>query len=123
MADTNQKHLHLREISLYFLRLGCVGFGGPLALVSQMEAELGDRWIPKSQFAQVFAAIKTLPGPVAFQTAVFLGFQRGKEVGAPILGALLAALGLVLPSAILMTFLATTYQTWAQWKWTQSKKT
>ncbi|MBN8542262.1 MAG: chromate efflux transporter [Deltaproteobacteria bacterium] len=120
MADTNQKRQILREISLYFLRLGCVGFGGPLALVAQMEADLGDRWIPKAQFAQIFAAIKTLPGPVAFQTAVFLGYQRGLLVQAPRVGAALAALGLVVPSALLMTFLALTYQTWALWKWTQS---
>lgn len=120
MADTNQKRQILREISLYFLRLGCVGFGGPLALVAQMEADLGDRWIPKAQFAQIFAAIKTMPGPVAFQTAVFLGYQRGLVVQSPRVGAALAALGLVIPSAFLMTFLALTYQTWAKWQWTQS---
>jgi len=120
MADTNQKRQILREILLYFLRLGCVGFGGPLALVAQMEAELGDRWIPKSQFAQIFAAIKTMPGPVAFQTAVFLGYQRGLLVEAPRLGGTLAALGLVLPSAVLMTFLAMSYQAWSHWKWAQS---
>jgi len=120
MADTNQKRQILQEISLYFLRLGCVGFGGPLALVAQMEADLGDRWIPKAQFAQIFAAIKTLPGPVAFQTAVFLGYQRGLVVQAPRVGAALAALGLVIPSAFLMTFLALTYQSWAKLHWTQS---
>lgn len=120
MADTNQKRQVLREISVYFLRLGCVGFGGPLSLVAQMEAELGDRWVPKAQFAQIFTAIKTLPGPVAFQTAVFLGYRRGLLVNSPRFGATLAALGLVLPSAILMSFLAMSYQTWTQWKWTQS---
>lgn len=120
MADINEKRPILREILLYFLRLGCVGFGGPLALVAQMEADLGDRWIPRAQFAQVFAAIKTMPGPVAFQTAVFLGYHRGLLVQAPRLGATLAALGLVLPSAVLMTFLAMSHQTWSNWKWTQS---
>lgn len=119
MPETNQKKQTLREIIRYFLRLGCTGFGGPLAVVAQMEDELGDRWIPKTQFREIFAAIKTMPGPVAFQTAVFVGYLRGKSVNAGPLGGLLAALGLVMPSALLMTLLATSYQTWSKWKWTQ----
>lgn len=91
----------LREVGLYFLRLGATGFGGPLALIAQMEKDLGDRWIPREQFSQVFAAIKTMPGPFAFQVAVFLGFQRGGFAAA-----LLTAVGLVTPSALLMLLFA-----------------
>lgn len=104
-----------KEITLYFFRLGITGFGGPLALVAQMERELTQkRWISAQEFAQAFTAIKTMPGPLAFQTAVFMGQRRGKTLGAAI-----AAVMLILPSALLMMLLASSRSSWSHWSWTQ----
>lgn len=119
-SQISHRNVNLREIAIYFLKLGVTGFGGPLAVVGQMEQDLGGQWISKEDFAKVFAAIKTLPGPVAFQTAVFLGGVHGRKVGAPILGASLAAIGFVLPSMFLMLLLASTRAIWAEWSWTSS---
>ncbi len=107
---------HHREVARYFLRLGLTGFGGPLAIVAQMERDLTARgWISKEKYAQAFTAIKTLPGPVAFQTAVFMGQLRGG-----FWGAVIAATMLILPAAVLIIFLAASRSTWNQWSWIQS---
>lgn len=114
----NPKSPILREIAFYFLRLGCTGFGGPLAVIAQMERDLAGKWISREEFGQVFAAIKTLPGPVAFQTAVFLGHEQGKKVGAPLMGATLAAIGFIAPAMLLMLVLGCTRSAWSNWSWT-----
>lgn len=104
------------EIARYFIRLGLTGFGGPLAIVAQMERDLTSRgWISKEKYAQAFAAIKTMPGPVAFQTAVFMGQLRGGFFGAAIAGFMLN-----FSAAVLMVFLASSRSTWNQWSWVQS---
>lgn len=106
----------LKEIGVYFFRLGLTGFGGPLALVAQMERDLANRWLPGSSFAQVFTAIKTLPGPIAFQMSVFLGHQAAKD-GRRFWGGLLAGSTLILPSAVIMVAIAATRAAWSQWTW------
>ncbi len=57
----------LRELLLYFLRLGSIGFGGPVALVGQMERELvAERgWLTKEQMREAIAICQSLPGPLA----------------------------------------------------------
>jgi len=88
-----------KEVFLYFFRLGTLGFGGPLALVSSMQKDLVEqrKWISEKEFNSAFSLIKAMPGPIAFMTAVFLGRHR-----ASLIGGLLAAIGLVIPAAILM---------------------
>ncbi len=95
------------EVFIYFLKLGATGFGGPLALIAMMQRELiqDKEWIPVEEFAQAIALIKAMPGAVAFQTAVYLGRRR-----AGFLGGTLAAIGLLLPSFILMVVLAKYYE-------------
>ena len=62
-----EKQTTLSELMLYFLRLGLLGFGGPVALVGQMERELvGDRgWLTKEQMREAIAICQSLPGPLA----------------------------------------------------------
>ena len=57
------------EIVRYFLRLGTIGFGGPVALVGQMEKELvGDKgWLTKEEMRDAIAVSQSLPGPLAIQ--------------------------------------------------------
>ena len=69
----------LAEIVRYFLRLGFLGFGGPVALVGQMERELvtGYGWLTKEQMREVIAVCQSLPGPLAIQVGIFISYLRG----------------------------------------------
>jgi chromate transport protein ChrA len=69
---------------LYFLRLGLLGFGGPVALVGQMERELVTerRWLSKEQMREAIAVCQSLPGPLAIQVGVFISYLRGGFWGA-----------------------------------------
>ena len=66
------------EVVPYFLRLGLLGFGGPIALVGQMERELvGDRkWLTKEQMREAIAVCQSLPGPLAIQVGIYVSYLR-----------------------------------------------
>jgi chromate transporter len=72
------------ELVRYFLRLGCLGFGGPVALVGQMERELvdGKKWLSKEQMREAIAICQSLPGPLAIQVGVYISYLRGGFWGA-----------------------------------------
>jgi chromate transporter len=74
----------LGEVVLYFLRLGLLGFGGPVALVGQMERELvSDRkWLSKDQMREAIAICQSLPGPLAIQVGVYISYLRAGFWGA-----------------------------------------
>jgi chromate transporter len=104
------------EIFFYFLKLGLLGFGGPLALISSMQKDLVEnkKWISENDFNAAFSLIKAMPGPIAFMVAVFLGRHRGGY-----LGGLLAAIGLVLPPAILMILFSLFFKNLANLSYTE----
>ncbi len=72
------------ELVRYFLRLGFLGFGGPVALVGQMERELVDqhKWLTKEQMREAIAICQSLPGPLAIQVGVYVSYLRGGFWGA-----------------------------------------
>jgi chromate transporter len=72
------------ELVRYFLRLGFLGFGGPVALVGQMERELvNDRqWLTKEQMREAIAICQSLPGPLAIQVGIYISYLRGGFWGA-----------------------------------------
>jgi chromate transporter len=72
------------ELVRYFLRLGCLGFGGPVALVGQMERELvdGKQWLTREQMREAIAICQSLPGPLAIQVGVYVSYLRGGFWGA-----------------------------------------
>jgi chromate transporter len=72
------------ELVRYFLRLGFLGFGGPVALVGQMERELvdGKKWLSKEQMREAIAICQSLPGPLAIQVGVYVSYLRGGFWGA-----------------------------------------
>jgi chromate transporter len=74
----------IRELVRYFLRLGFLGFGGPVALVGQMERELVDerKWLTKEQMREAIAICQSLPGPLAIQVGVYVSYLRGGFWGA-----------------------------------------
>jgi chromate transporter len=75
---------NIGELVRYFLRLGCLGFGGPVALVGQMERELvdGKKWLTKEQMREAIAICQSLPGPLAIQVGVYISYLRGGFWGA-----------------------------------------
>ena len=74
----------IKEVVVYFLRLGLLGFGGPVALVGQMEKDLvGDRgWLTKEQMREAIAICQSLPGPLAIQVGIYVSYLRGGFWGA-----------------------------------------
>jgi chromate transporter len=74
----------LRDLVAYFLRLGAVGFGGPVALIGQMETELvrGRGWVSAEEFRDGLAVCQSLPGPLAIQVGIFIAYIRGGFWGA-----------------------------------------
>ena len=74
----------LREIVLYFLRLGTLGFGGPVALCGLMEKELvqDKKWLTKEEMRDAIAISQSLPGPLAIQVGIFISYMRGGFWGA-----------------------------------------
>jgi len=72
------------ELTVYFLRLGLLGFGGPVALVGQMERELvAERaWLSKEQMRESIAICQSLPGPLAIQVGIYISYLRGGFWGA-----------------------------------------
>jgi chromate transporter len=84
MTTTTIPEGRIGELVRYFLRLGCLGFGGPVALVGQMERELvNDRkWLSKEQMREAIAICQSLPGPLAIQVGIYVCYLRGGFWGA-----------------------------------------
>ena len=78
------RRVPLRDLVFYYLRLGAIGFGGPVALVGQMEKELVEerQWLTKEEFREGVAVCQSLPGPLAIQVGIFISYIRGGFWGA-----------------------------------------
>src|SRR5919112_4000315 len=74
----------LRGLVAYFLTLGGSGFGGPIALVGYMQRDLVEerRWFSEAEFQQGLAVGQMMPGPLAAQTAMWLGYLEAGARGA-----------------------------------------
>jgi chromate transporter len=91
------------EIFLVFLRLGCTSFGGPVAHLGYIRAELvaKRRWLTEATFADIVALCQFMPGPASSQTGMAIGLLRGGPAGM-----FAAWFGFTLPSALAMTLFA-----------------
>src|SRR6267378_5020296 len=96
----------LKDLLLYFLKLGTWGFGGPVALVGYMHRDLVEnkKWISEDEYKEGLALSQLAPGPLAAQLGIYLGF-----VHYGVLGATLAGLAFVLPSFIMVVVLGWLY--------------
>ena len=90
----------------YFLKLGTVGFGGPIALVGYMQRDLVEdrRWVTAEDYKEGLALAQLAPGPLAAQLAMYLGWVRGGVFGATLVG-----LAFVLPSFLMVMALSALY--------------
>jgi chromate transporter len=78
------RRVPIKDLVRYYLRLGLLGFGGPVALVGQMERELvgGKGWVTKDEMREGIAVCQSLPGPLAIQVGIWLSYLRGGFWGA-----------------------------------------
>ncbi len=100
----------------YFLWLGTVGFGGPIALAGHMQQDLVDkrRWISKEDYVEGLALAQLAPGPLAAQLAIYLGYIR-----AGLLGATAVGVAFVLPSFLMVLALSAAYVRFGGLSWMQ----
>src|SRR6476659_9104809 len=100
----------------YFLRLGTVGFGGPIALAGYMQKDLVEerRWIAKQDYVEGLALAQLAPGPLAAQLAIYLGWVRGGLTGATLVG-----VAFVVPSFLMVVALAALYVRYGGLTWMQ----
>src|SRR2546428_4544957 len=83
-AEKTTQRVPIRELVLYYLRLGLLGFGGPVALVGQMEREMvGEKkWLTREEMREGIAVCQSLPGPLAIQVGIWIAYIRGGFWGA-----------------------------------------
>ncbi|HEX9596804.1 MAG TPA: chromate efflux transporter, partial [Anaerolineales bacterium] len=107
----------LWELVRYFLYLGAFGFGGPVALVGFMHRDLVERrkWISEEEYNLGLALSQIMPGPLAAQLAIAIGyFQHG------VLGATLVGLAFVLPSFLMVVAISLAYLAYGGLWWMQA---
>src|SRR5438309_9010380 len=93
----------LGQLALYALRLGTIGFGGPVALVGYMHRDLVERrrWVTEETYRLALALAQMMPGPLAAQCAIALAyFEHG------LLGATLVGFAFVVPSFVMVVALS-----------------
>ena len=113
---TSTNNVSLMRFTGYFLWLGTVGFGGPIALAGHMQQDLVDRhgWISREDYVEGLALAQLAPGPLAAQLAIYLGYVR-----AGVLGATAVGLAFVLPSFLMVLALSAAYVRFGGLAWMQ----
>src|SRR6516164_5115953 len=115
-ASYSTPQVALPQLAGYFLRLGTVGFGGPIALVGHMQKDLVEerRWFTQQDYLQGLAFCQLSPGPLAAQLAIYLGWLHSG-----ILGASLAGVAFIVPSFLMVVALAKAYIRYGGLSWIQ----
>src|SRR6516164_7648834 len=106
----------LTEFFGYFLKLGTVGFGGPIALAGYMQRDLVDDrgWVSKQDYLDGLALAQLAPGPLAAQLAIYLGYIRAGVFGATAVG-----IAFILPSFLMVLALSAAYVRYGGLPWMQ----
>jgi chromate transporter len=107
----------LRQIVLYFLKLGYAGFGGPVALVGYMHRDLVEKrkWISEEEYKEGMALAQLSPGPLAAQLGIYLGFVHYGVWGATLVG-----IAFVLPSFLMVLAIGIAYKIYGGLPWMQA---
>src|SRR5690242_11009869 len=107
----------LWQMTAYALRLGTLGFGGPVALVGYMHRDLVERrkWISDADYKEGLTLAQLMPGPLAAQLAIYLGY-----VHYGILGATLVGVAFVIPSFLMVVALGWAYVRYGGLTWMQA---
>lgn len=115
-GNTQQERVSLVRFAGYFLWLGTIGFGGPIALAGHMQQDLvdGRRWVRKEDYLEGLALAQLAPGPLAAQLAIYLGYIHSGIVGATIIAA-----AFILPSFLMVLGLSAAYVRFGGLPWMQ----
>lgn len=107
----------LSQFLLYFLWVGTIGFGGPIALAAYMQRDLVEerKWLTHEEYLEGLALAQLAPGPLAAQLAMYLGFIRAGWLGATLVG--FAFIG---PSFLMVVLLALVYMRYGGLAWMQA---
>ncbi|WP_435354753.1 chromate transporter [Emticicia sp. SJ17W-69] len=113
----NQPLYSLWQLTLYFLKLGTIGFGGPVALVSYMHRDLVEnrQWISEEEYKEGLALAQLAPGPLAAQLSIYLGYVHYGLIGATLIG-----FAFVIPSFIMVVLLGMAYKLYGGLPWMQA---
>ena len=117
MDIQNKPAYSLQQLTSYFLLLGTIGFGGPVALVGYMHRDLVEKkkWISEQDYKEGLALAQLAPGPLAAQLAIYMGYVHYR-----ILGATLAGIAFVIPSFIMVIALGYAYVAAGGLPWMQA---
>ena len=107
----------LRQMTGYFLKLGTIGFGGPVALIEYMRRDLVEArgWIPEAEYRDGLALAQLAPGPLAAQLAMYLGYVHYRVLGATLVG-----VAFILPSFLMVVGLGWAYTAFGGLPWVQA---
>lgn len=113
----NPPNYTLWQMVAYMLRLGTLGFGGPVALVGYMYRDLVERrqWISEADYKEGMTLAQLMPGPLAAQLAIYLGYVHHQVLGATLVG-----LAFVLPSFLMVVGLGAAYVAFGGISWMQA---
>jgi chromate transporter len=116
VEDASTVSFTLRDLLVYFLRLGTFGFGGPIALAGHMQKDLVDErhWVSKPDYLEGLAFSQLSPGPLAAQLAMYIGWLRAGVIGATLVG-----IAFILPSFLMVLALAALYVHFGSLPWIQ----
>lgn len=105
MNEVELQPVSLWQLVRYFLRLGALGFGGPIALAGYMQRDLVPRrWITEEEYVQGLAFSQMMPGPLAAQLAMWIGYIRHGVLGASLVGIVF-----ILPTYLLVVVISVLY--------------
>ena len=112
-----QVEYSLLQLVIYFLKLGATGFGGPVALAGYMHKDLIEdkKWITDEDYKEGITLAQLMPGPMATQLAIYLGYVDYKFIGATLVG-----FAFVLPSFLMVVALGAVYVYFDGLPWMQS---
>jgi chromate transporter len=116
LAPDSSTPVTLRDLVVYFLRLGTLGFGGPIALAGHMQKDLVEerRWFSTEDYLEGLAFSQLSPGPLAAQLAMYLGWLRAGSLGATVVG-----IAFIVPSFLMVLALAALYVHFGSRSWIQ----
>jgi chromate transporter len=116
-ADYQSVSYSLKDLILYFLKLGTWGFGGPVALVGYMQRDLVEdkKWLTEEEYKEGLALAQLAPGPLAAQLGIYIGFVHYRLLGATLVG-----LAFVIPSFIMVVLLGMAYKLYSGLPWMQA---
>ena len=105
------------RLAIYFLKLGAIGFGGPVALVGYMYRDLVERrrWITDEDYKEGLTLAQLMPGPLAAQLAMYLGYVHYRILGATVVG-----VAFVLPSFLMVIAIGWAYVRYGGLPWMQA---